>query len=209
MSFGFSPLRALLGLAALGSAALAHAGDVTVTVTDAQGRPVEDAVVMVDAPGAAAPPARRFRIDQHDMAFHPYVLVVPAGSRVEFANLDPFRHHVYSFSPGNKFELKLFAEGETRSVVLARPGVVAVGCNIHDTMQAFIQVVATPYAARSGSNGRAVLRDVPASARSLRVWHPHLRAPGNELKVSIAPARDISVPVTVKLRRPAPTHHGY
>lgn len=207
MTFGF--FRLVLIFAAMLAATAAQARDVTVTVTDAQGRPVENAVVMIDVPGTATPAASRFRVDQKDMAFDPYVLVVTAGSRVDFTNLDPVRHHVYSFSPGNKFELKLFGEGEARSVVLRAAGVVAVGCNIHDTMQAFIQVVDTPHTGRSGRSGRVVLKGVPASARTVRVWHPQLRAPGNELKVSIGPARDVSVPVTVKLRRPAPGHHAY
>jgi len=207
MTFGF--LRPVVSFAALVAATAAQARDVTVTVTDAQGRPVENAVVLVDGPGAPAASAGRFRVDQKDMAFHPDVLVVPVGSRIDFTNLDPVRHHVYSFSPGNKFELKLFGEGEARSVVLGKAGVVAVGCNIHDTMQAFIHVVDTPYAGRSGSNGRVVLKAVPASARTVRVWHPRLRAPGNELKVSIDPGRDVALPVTVKLRRPPPAHHAY
>ena len=202
-------VRASLALAALLAASAAGAGDVSVTITDADGRPVKDAVVMVDAPGAKARPADRYRIDQIDTTFTPFVLVVPVGSQVEFANLDPFRHHVYSFSPGNKFELKLFGKGETRSVTLGKAGLVAVGCNIHDTMQAFIQVVDTPWADRSGANGRAVLRGVPAGASTLTVWHPHLRAPGNQLTVSINPARDIAVPIKVRLRRSAPMKHDY
>jgi plastocyanin len=209
MSFRSLPLRLLLALAVLLGAATAQAGDLTVTITDTRGRPVPDAVVLVDAPGARVPAPGRFRVGQKDMTFTPFVLVVPAGSRVDFANLDPFRHHVYSFSPRNKFELKLFAEAEARSVVLRNTGTVAIGCNIHDQMQAFVRVVDTPYAARSGADGRTVLRGVPANARQLVVWHPHLRAPGNELRVAINPARDIAVPVKVRLRRPAPMNHAY
>ena len=203
-----TPGRTILAIAALALSATAHARDITVTVRDAGGHPVEDAVVTLNVPGRAPPPAH-FTISQKNTMFAPFVLVIPVGSTVDFTNLDPFHHHVYSFSPAKKFELKLFGKGEKRSVTFDKPGTVALGCNIHDTMQAFIHVVDTPYAGRSGSNGRVVLKAVPASARTVRVWHPRLRAPGNELKVSIDPGRDVALPVTVKLRRPPPAHHAY
>src|SRR4029078_12602374 len=101
------------------------------------------------------------------------VLVVPVGSTVEFTNLDPFRHHVYSFSPAKKFELKLFGQGEHGSVTFDKPGTVALGCNIHDTMQAFIQVVSTAYAAKTGKDGRAVLRGAPDGRARLARAHAH------------------------------------
>jgi plastocyanin len=200
--------RLLLTLAAaLALPAAAQARDITVSVRDAAGRAVPDAVVILDGPGRAAAPGH-FTINQHHTMFMPFVLVVPVGSTVEFTNLDPFRHHVYSFSPAKKFELKLFGQGERRSVTFDKPGTVALGCNIHDTMQAFIQVVDTAYAAKTRGDGRAVLRGVPDGNVRLRVWHPHLRAPGNQLLVT-AGGGNVSVPVSVKLRRPAPMQHDY
>jgi plastocyanin len=194
--------------AALLLAAPAVAGDITVRVTDAAGKPVDDAVVMIDAPGAA-PRAGSFKITQKNMQFVPHVLVVPVGSTIEFGNLDPFRHHVYSFSPARKFELKLFGQGETRPVRFDKVGVVAIGCNIHDSMQAFVQVVETRFAARTGANGQVVLRGVPAGNHSMRVWHPLLRAPGNQMTMTVSGNADRTVPVSIKLRQPAPMHHDY
>jgi plastocyanin len=199
--------RLLLALAAFTIAAAAQARDITVTVKDAAGHPVEDAVVILDGPGRAAAPGH-FTIAQQHTMFMPFVLVVPVGSTVEFTNLDPFRHHVYSFSPAKKFELKLFGQGEKRSVTFDKPGTVALGCNIHDTMQAFIQVVATAYAAKTGKDGRVVLRGAPDGNVKLTVWHPYLRAPGNQL-ILAAPGGNVAVPVSVKLRRPAPMQHDY
>jgi plastocyanin len=187
----------------------AHAVDLTVVVTDSAGKPVADAVAILDAPAARAPAPGSFTINQKDMQFVPQVLVIPVGSTVEFGNLDPFRHHVYSFSPARKFELKLFGAGETRPVRFDRVGVVAIGCNIHDQMQAFVQVVDTPHAARSGADGRIVLRGVPSGSFKLRVYHPFLRAPGNQLALSVNTASIATLPVTVRLRKPAPMQHDY
>ena len=93
------PLAFAAGLALHGGAL---AADLTVVVTDAAGKPVADAVAILDAPVARAPAAGSFTINQKDMQFVPQVLVIPAGSTVEFGNLDPFRHHVYSFSPARR-----------------------------------------------------------------------------------------------------------
>jgi plastocyanin len=201
--------RLIFALVALCLAGTARAADLTVEIKDSSGRPVRDAVVIADAAGRAAPPPARFVINQQNMQFVPYVLVIPVGSTVEFGNLDPFRHHVYSFSPAKKFELKLFGQGETRPVRFDRPGLVSIGCNIHDAMQAFIQVVDTPFARKTEENGRVTLRGVPAQVRQVRVYHPLLRAPGNQMTVTVDASRDTTVPVTVRLRRPAPRHHDY
>lgn len=201
--------RFLLALSVVLTAVSARAADLTVVVRDSEGRPVADAVVIADVEGRTTPPPARFTINQRSMAFVPYVLVVPVGSTVEFGNLDPFRHHVYSFSPARKFELKLFGQGESRPVKFDRPGLVAIGCNIHDSMQAFIQVVDTPFARKTDSGGRVTLRGLPAGARRLRVWHPRLRAPGNELAQTVDASRTPTLPITVRLRRAAPAHHAY
>jgi plastocyanin len=194
---------------AFGLQAAAHAADLTVVVTDSAGKPVADAVAILDAPAARAPAPGSFTINQRDMQFDPQVLVIPVGSTVEFGNLDPFRHHVYSFSAARKFELKLFGQGETRPVRFDKVGLVAIGCNIHDSMQAFIQVVDTPFAAKSGANGRIALRNVPSGSFKLRVYHPFLRAPANQLIFTVDTATTSSLPVKVKLRMPAPMQHDY
>jgi plastocyanin len=166
-------------LLALLTAAPALAADLMVTVRDQGGRPAQDAVVMVHPGGRAATPGFRLagapRMVQRNVAFEPFVLVVPVGQDVTFPNLDKVRHHVYSFSPGAKFELKLFGREETRTHRFDKPGVAALGCNIHDQMIAFIKIVDTPYAVKTDASGQAVLKGVPAGAVVVRVWHPYQR----------------------------------
>ena len=200
--------RLLLAFVALCAAGVTQAADVTVTIRDSSGHPVADAVVVADVAGHGAAAPEQVVISQHDMMFMPFVTVVPVGSTVTFTNLDPFRHHVYSFSPAKRFEIKLFAQSERRSVQFDKAGLVAVGCNIHDQMQAFIQVVDTPFAHKTDASGRVTLRGLPAGAFRLHVWHPYLRAPANELVVAVA-AGTATLPVSVRLRRPAPIQHGY
>jgi plastocyanin len=203
-------LKIAFGVCALSlTATAANAGDIQVLVTDGSGKPVPNAVVMLDMPGTAANSPGQFRVNQKDMEFQPYLLVIPVGSTVDFSNLDPVRHHVYSFSAAKKFDLKLFGKGESRAVRFDQPGVVAIGCNIHDSMQGFIHIVATPLAARTGPDGRVILRGAPAGVHGLRVWHAMMRAPGNQISQSVNTASNASLSVAIKLRRPAPMAHDY
>jgi plastocyanin len=186
----------------------ALAVDVTVAVTDPAGKPVADAVVTIDAPGPRPAP-RRFVVSQKDIRFVPEVLVVPVGSTVTFGNLDPFRHHVYSFSEAKKFELKLFGQGEQRPVTFDKPGLVAIGCNIHDQMQGFIHVVDTAFAERTDARGRVTIHGLPSGRHALHVWHARLRSPGHQLTMQVDTGASATVPVQVKLRAPMPQMSHY
>lgn len=181
----------------IGSAA---AEKTTFVVSDVSGNPVKDAVVMVAGTGPATF-SWPLVMKQENLLFDPYVLVVPVGAEVKFPNLDRVRHHVYSFSKGNKFELKLFGRDESRSVTFEKAGVAAIGCNIHDMMVAYIRVVDTPYAAKTGSDGKVTL-DLPAGAASATVWHPDARPA--ETTVALPASRAAPVAVTLKVKR-----HGH
>ncbi|MFC0588936.1 methylamine utilization protein [Novosphingobium aquiterrae] len=167
--------------------AAASAAGVTVTVTGADGRPVQGAVVTVTEPGI--PPAAvrgPYVMAQQNIAFAPHLLIVPVGAVVKFPNFDQVRHHVYSFSTPKKFELKLYGRDETKSVQFDKPGVVAIGCNIHDSMSAFIFATSTPYIGVTDGAGRVSLNVAPSGKALLAVWHPSVRAPGNSRTRSLA-----------------------
>jgi hypothetical protein len=163
----------------------AFAADLTVSVRDSAGRPVRDAVVtVVPASGVPRGPIRfawPLRVVQQDIQFDPFVLIVPVGATVSFPNLDRVRHHVYSFSRGNRFEIELYGRDETRTHVFTAAGVAALGCNIHDQMLAYVKVVDTPWAAKTGATGDVTLSGLPAGGATLRIWHPRLTGRGNEI----------------------------
>ena len=137
--------------------------------------PVTGTVRMLTRPGTAAsaaiiyaepldaPPPRRpgaFTLTQKDKTFRPHILAVPIGSTVEFPNQDTIFHNVFSLSSPQAFDLGLYRAGSSRSQTFAEPGEYRVFCNIHPQMTALILVVATPYVARPGPDGRFVL-DLP------------------------------------------------
>lgn len=169
----------------------ARAATVTITVRQPNGAPLTDGVVLVDSAGAPRPvPRGPYVMEQKQIAFQPHVLIVPVGAQVAFPNRDTVRHHVYSFSKAKRFDLKLYGREDQRSIGFDTPGVVALGCNIHDTMSGFIIVTATPFYARTDAQGRVVLPGVPAGPVTVRLWSPSIRAPGNTL------TQAATVPVT-------------
>lgn len=179
---------AMAWLAALPTAA--SAATVQVEVMDAAGKPLADAVVFLESAEArrAAKPLAGAEMAQEKRQFVPGVLVVPVGTEVRFPNHDSVRHHVYSFSPAKKFELKLYTGTPANPVLFDRPGVAVLGCNIHDQMVGWVVVVETPYYARTPSaSGRAQIDNVPPGTYTLRTWHTRLPvgAPAQEQVLAV------------------------
>jgi plastocyanin len=154
----------------------ARAAAVTVHLTDSAGQPLVDAVALLEPVGskAAVKPMPDAEISQSKRQFHPRVTVVTTGTKINFPNFDTVRHHVYSFSAIKTFELKLYAGVPTAPVLFDKPGVAVLGCNIHDSMAAWILVSDTPWFARSGADGNARIEGVPAGNYRLHLWHPAL-----------------------------------
>ena len=202
---GFMVFAASLCLAApLGAAPL------SVRVVDGSGRPVRDAVVtLYPAAGVRAPrPGGHYVVSQKNIQFHPFLTIIPVGADVSFPNFDSTKHHVYSFSPAKRFELKLFARNQSRTVRFDKPGVIALGCNIHDQMSAFIVATDSVWTARTNAQGMAVFADAPGGSGRVTVWHPYLRAPGGAVQQALGPAQR-SLAFAVRLRPPPMPMMGY
>ena len=163
-------LLAWTGLLALA----AQATEVRIAVRSA-GKPVTDAVASLhSASAAAAATPEAAVIDQRNTQFTPRVSVITTGTRVRFPNSDNVRHQVYSFSPAKRFDLPLYSGRAAPPVTFETPGVVVLGCNIHDWMLAYVVVVDSPYHAITGADGQ-VRMSAPAGTYTLRVWHPDIR----------------------------------
>jgi plastocyanin len=199
-------------VALLGAAPPLPVASVAVTVRAANGKPIANMVVIVRLIGRATPEPRiggGYAVRQQNIQFNPFLSVVPINADVAFPNLDTVRHQVYSFSPVKRFELKLYAREQNRTVRFDRAGPVSLGCNIHDQMTAFIYVTDSVFTARTDGNGRVVFSGVPAGAVSITVWHPYLRAPGNQVSRQITLGGGANESFTVALRPPPATTGSY
>ncbi len=176
------------------------AGSIEAQVRDSQGKPLADAAVYA-IPAAGAPDARgkTVPIEQVDREFVPYVTVLQTGTVATFPNRDPIMHHVYSFSPAKSFEIKLYSGKSPMQVAFDKPGVVTLGCNIHDWMIGYVLVVPTPYFAKTDASGSARLRDVPAGGYEVRAWHPQQRAGAAPVALALEPGAARPVAFTLEV----------
>jgi plastocyanin len=166
----------LAALIYLGAAiAPALSAELHVLVRDHHGKAIPDAVVVATPQDPKAGQHMKLpadSIDQVDKQFVPYVKPVFVGAKVRFPNSDKIRHQVYSFSPAKKFELPLYGGTDAPPVVFDKPGVVVLGCNIHDWMVGYIYVSDSPFFAKTEAAGTATIGDLPPGEYTVRIWHP-------------------------------------
>ena len=168
----------LVLLSCLSSGVRAAGGSVRVEIKDPKGASVADAIAFMTplaGPTSVTPPAEPVVIVQQKEEFLPYVTAVVVGTRVAFPNRDKVQHHVYSLSKPKNFDLGLYHGDPKDLVTFDQPGVVTLGCNIHDWMSAYVVVLATPHFAKSGNDGLAQLDQLAAGKYRLEIWHPRLR----------------------------------
>jgi len=161
-----------------------RSGAIPATVVWLTAAPGSD--VRLDAP----PPAdgASARLVQKNKSFEPRLLVIPAGSMVEFPNRDPFFHNVFSLFEGKRFDLGLYEAGTTRAVRFDRPGISYVFCNIHPEMSAVVITMGTPLYATAGKDGQLSIANVPYGRYTLHIWSQGM-GPENDQSLT----RDITI----------------
>jgi plastocyanin len=130
-------------------------------------------------PGSPDVAAQNLRLIQKNKSFEPHILVVQAGSMVEFPNHDPFFHNVFSLFEGKRFDLGLYEAGTSRKVRFDRLGISYIFCNIHPEMSAVIITIATPLYAISDADGQLSMAGVPYGRYMLHFWSEGM-GPENE-----------------------------
>jgi plastocyanin len=178
---------ALSALCLLGSAA--HAGTVQISVMDAEGKPAQDVVVLLDsasAPKTASAAPAPVVIAQENLRFVPFVTVVPLGSSVQFINRDSYDHHVRSTPSGplggtpavSSFELRLKGvanaadAAKSSTVKLDKPGAIGLGCHLHSSMRGYLFVSNTPWFGKTDDKGQVRIEGVPNGKMEVSLQHP-------------------------------------
>lgn len=198
----------------------ASAGNLRVHLTEDNGTPIPDAVVEIITPQIPVPADWDYTglMDQVDKEFIDNVVMVVAGSYVSFPNSDDIQHHVYSFSDTKSFELPLYSGNDADPVLFDMPGIAVVGCNIHDWMLGYIYVGQSHLMAKSGADGNAMIRDLPAGNYTFQVWHERARRRDqfSSFNIDIPATGDAVVELTLELgrdrrirRAPTGTHSSY
>jgi len=170
----------------------ASAATLNAEVVNSKDKPVKDAVVYAVPEDSSVLKSvktpKQIDVDQVDKEFIPYVTAVYQGTDVNFPNSDKIRHHVYSFSDAKRFEIPLYTGAPEKPVNFDKAGEVALGCNIHDWMKAYVFVCESPFFATTDASGKASLQNLPDGDYQVRVWHPTLRGKSEDTgqKVSVA-----------------------
>lgn len=167
------------------------------TLVDTQGKPLDNAVAaLVPAQKinyATLPPAV---MDQRNNMFVPGVLAIRVNTQVTFPNSDDIRHHVYSFSPAKKFELRLYHGMTAEPVLFDKPGTVVLGCNIHDSMVAYIYVVDTNFFAVADAQGKITIT-APAGKYQLQLYHPQMSSNFPESAITLDDSQPVNKAITL------------
>ena len=159
---------------------------------------VTDTVIYVDSSAVeppGAPAAEHPQLAQKGQAFDPRVVVVAVGGTVDFPNLDPIYHNVFSVSPPRRFDLGKYPRGQSRSITFRKSGQVNVFCDIHSDMAGFILVVPDRHWTRPAADGSYSLPDLPAGRCRLRAWHPDF--PARVFEVEVPAAGDVTLDVSL------------
>jgi plastocyanin len=194
-------------------ACMTHAAALSVTVRQADGLPLPGIVVVAETI-AGYPPVRsnlKATIDQINLMFVPETLVVRSGTSVDFPNSDQVRHQVYSFSGAKTFQLPLYAGRTQPPVVFDRPGIVTLGCNIHDGMIGYLYVTDSPWYGKTDRNGSLKLTDLPAGNYTIKIWHDRFPESAQRLQQPVSITADQTADLQFQLTKPlrnARHHHG-
>jgi len=195
--------RLILLLTGLALGGPGTAATLIIHVDTPDGRAIAGAVVM--ARPLEGPPHRpaplHVVMDQVNRAFVPDLLVIPVGSTVQFPNSDSVNHQIYSFSPAKRFQLPLYRGKPYPPVHFDQPGVVTLGCNIHDEMVGYLLVTDAAYFGRTDGTG-AWSAEVPHGRYRVTLWHPRLRDSEADLERELTVAESDRAELTLRLTKP-------
>jgi plastocyanin len=163
----------------------------------------------------AAADKGHYRLVQRNKHFEPSLLVVPVGSVVDFPNLDPWFHNVFSLYRGKRFDLGLYQAGAQRSVRFDRPGPSYLFCNIHPEMTGVVLAIDSEFFGVSDKAGHYAIPNVPPGKYLLHVWYENARPEAlRELQHSVTleagnrTFSTISVPVLAQIHTDHKNKYG-
>lgn len=176
------------------------AAELSIRIVENNAHPVHDTVVELIGTDIEPALVTHLAISQVDKEYIPELSIIPRGSNVTFLNKDPFKHHVYSVSKGNDFDLPLYEGEPAEQITFNTPGVVKMGCNIHDWMLAFAYISQSERVETTDASGLVVFKDLAPGQYQLNVWNPRLRNNKKVISQSISIQDDQNISKEVKLK---------
>jgi plastocyanin len=160
------------------------------------------AVVSIEGVHGGRRPERDVTIDLDNRGcrFEPHVQTAEVGQWLELRNSDPILHNADARIGSDTLFNVALPPGRRVRKPLARPGLVAITCDVrHTWMRAYVVVADDPYHTVTDAAGEYEIRDVPPGHYTLRVWHEELGVREQPIVV------EAGKPVAVDVHYPAPT----
>lgn len=171
-----------------------NTGSITGKVKVFRARRSSDVVVYLEGvPGTFKPSANHPRLDQKNLIFVPHVLPVVVGTTLDFGNSDNVKHNVYSSSKTKKFNLGTYGSDIVKQVTFSKAGEVALACNVHAEMSAYIVILPNPYFAKTGNDGSFTIANIPPGQYTLKTWHERKRAYRQKVTVEAGKTAEINI----------------
>jgi len=188
----FRNLFTLFAVVAL-AAQVCMAGSIKGKVT-----PGKSVVYLENASGGVTPVAgKKATMDQKGLLFQPHVIVVQAGTTVEFLNSDNVQHNVFwpSISGDKKksHNMGTWPQGQSKPFQFNEPGVVTLLCNVHPEMSGYIIVSPTPYFTETGADGAFDLANVPDGDYTITAWHEGKKMQSRKITVKGGATADFTL----------------
>jgi plastocyanin len=163
-------------------------------------QPAARPVVLLDpVEGTAAPSPSVAHLDEVWLSFVPKVQVVAPGSTLVFTARDADSHTVHAwYGRHTLFNQASVPNGPEQRVVLDRPGVVTVTCDLHAEMRAWVLVSESPRFAVGDVDGTFTIGAPPGRYR-VRAWLP------GDAEPTALGERELG-PGPLELRLPARAH---
>ncbi len=134
------------------------------------------------APAGAAP----VKIDQKGCRFIPHVTAVQQGGDVSFINSDPTMHNVHTVTLGDNPALDV-SQGPGAQPQVRRMNspeqMIALRCNNHPWMNAFLNVAPNPFFAVTAADGTFVIKGLPPGTYTLAALHEKLGEQDTQITV--------------------------
>ena len=131
---------------------------------------------------------KKVTMDQKGLQFQPHILVVQAGTTVEFLNSDSVQHNVFwpSISGDKKksHNMGTWPQGHKKPFRFTEPGVVALLCNVHPEMGGYIIVTPGPHFAETAADGTYTIASVPDGQYTVTAWHEGKKVQSKKITVS-------------------------
>jgi plastocyanin len=146
------------------------------------------------------PPRQPVVVSQQKATFRPALIIVPAGSKVDFRNDEkgPVEHNVFSKSEAKKFDLGLYRpEDPIDPVTFDTPGPVRLRCSIHRYMDGVVYVTPTPYFAVVDKEGRFDIAGVAPGTYRIKSWQRSQRFKEIDMPITVTAGKPLSVNVSL------------